>query len=321
MSVINRAELALADGPAVSNSAPPVLLLLAGTGQLTLGKAADVLEAGLGETVPYTLTLQNVGTTTLSDFRIADRLPDGGRYASGSALGVDSAVANGRDVTFYVAGPIAAGAAFRVRYQVAIVSAGGDVLQNTAVATAEAGTIQTTPATAWVRIRHAWPLETRAVIGKVFVDANGNGQQDADEQGVQGVDVWTDDGEIATTDADGRFSFQNMRPGRHVYRIDPATLPAGFRVPDPAARDGSGWTTPRVNFALGTAAASTAAASAAAASTAAATAIPAAMTTAASAAAAHATPPLPPLAAPAAPPQLAAAALCGDFSAVLPGSH
>ena len=317
MSVINRAELALDNGPAVSNSAPPVLLLLAGTGQLTLGKAADVLEAGLGETVPYTLTLQNVGTTPLSDFRIADRLPEGGRYASGSALGVDSAVANGRDVTFYLAGPIAAGAAFRVRYQVAIVSAGGDVLQNTAVATAEAGTIQTTPATAWVRIRHAWPLETRAVIGKVFVDANANGQQDADEQGVQGVDVWTDDGEIATTDADGRFSFQNMRPGRHVYRIDPATLPAGFRVPDPAqSRDGSGWTTPRVNFALGTAAASSAAAS-----TAAATGIPAVMTTAASAAAAHATPPLPPLAAPAAPPQLAAAALCGDFSAVLPGSQ
>ena len=135
-----------------------------------------------------------------------------------------------------------------------------------------------------MRIRHAWPLETRAVIGKVFVDANGNGQQDAAEQGVQGVDVWTDDGEIATTDADGRFSFQNMRPGRHVYRIDRATLPAGFRVPDPAqSRDGSGWTTPRVNFALGTAAASTAAAIT----------TPAAITTAA-VAAANATPPLPP---------------------------
>src|SRR5204863_4634956 len=154
VTVINRANLALNNGPSVTSAAPPVQLLLAGTGQLTLGKTADVLEAGLGETVPYTLTIQNVGTTALSDFRIADRLPEGGRYASGSALGVDSAVATGRDVTFYLAGPIAAGAAFRVRYQVAIVSAGGDVLQNTAVATAEAGTIQTTPATAWVRIRH-----------------------------------------------------------------------------------------------------------------------------------------------------------------------
>ena len=253
VTVINHAELALDNGPAVTSSAPPVQLLLAGTGQLTLGKAADVLEAGLGETVPYTLTIQNVGTTALSGFQIADRLPDGGRYAQGSALGVDSAVANGRDVTFYVAGPLAAGATLRVRYQVAIVSAGSDVLQNTAVAIAEGGTVQSATATAWVRIRHAWPLETRAVIGKVFVDANANGQQDAGEQGMQGVDVWTDDGEIVTTDGEGRFSFQNLRPGRHVYRIDPATVPAGFRAPDAAqARDGSGWTTPRVNFALGT---------------------------------------------------------------------
>jgi uncharacterized repeat protein (TIGR01451 family) len=306
VTVINHAELALDNGPAVASSAPPVQLLLAGTGQLTLGKAADVLEAGLGETVPYTLTIQNVGATALSGFQIADRLPDGGRYAQGSALGVDSAVANGRDVTFYVAGPLAAGATLRVRYQVAIVSAGSDVLQNTAVAIAEGGTVQSAAATAWVRIRHAWPLETRAVIGKVFVDANANGQQDAGEHGMQGVDVWTDDGEIATTDGEGRFSFQNLRPGHHVYRIDPVTLPAGFNAADAAqARDGSGWTTPRVNFALnaggqtptaavgiatvGTGVSSTAALSTAAVST-------VALSTAAS-------------------------SPCGDLSGILPGAH
>jgi len=318
MTVINRAELALGNGPAVGSSAPPVLLLLAGTGQLTLGKTADVLETGLGETVPYTLTLQNVGATPLSDFRIADRLPDGGRYAQGSVLGADSVVANGPDLTFYVAGPIAAGATFRVRYQVAVVSASGDVLQNTAVATAEAGTIQTPPATAWVRIRHAWPLETRAVIGKVFVDANGNGQQDANEQGVQGVDVWTDDGEIATTDADGRFSFQNMRPGRHVYRIDPATMPAGFRVPDPAqARDGSGWTTPRVNFALaGSAVTST---TASPSTTAASAAVPTiASSSGASSAVAGSRVASPSVASPGIASNVSA---CGDFSSVLPGGQ
>ncbi|HEY7193212.1 MAG TPA: SdrD B-like domain-containing protein [Gemmatimonadales bacterium] len=332
MTVINHAALALDNGPTVTNAAPPVLLLLAGTGQLSLGKAADVLEAGLGETVPYTLTIQNIGTTALSDFRIADRLPDGGRYAQGSALGVDSAVANGRDVTFYVAGPIAAGATFRVRYQVAIVSAGSDVLQNTAVATAQAGTVQSAPATAWVRIRHAWPLETRAVIGKVFADANGNGQQDAGEQGVQGVDVWTDDGEIATTDADGRFSFQNMRPGRHVYRIDPATLPEGLRVPDPAqARDGSGWTTPRVNFALAGGASSTVAAPVVAAPTVASSSVPSsnASSTRAPSAVASSAVAAPIVAAPAVASSSGASSTvasstvsaCGDFSGVLPGSQ
>ncbi|HEV2671833.1 MAG TPA: SdrD B-like domain-containing protein, partial [Gemmatimonadales bacterium] len=312
ITVINHAALALANGPAVSNAAPPVLLLLAGTGQLTLGKTADVLEAGLGETVPYTLTIQNVGSTALSGFQIADRLPDGARFAQGSALGADSVVANGRDVRFYVAGPIAAGATFRVRYQIAIVSAGSDVLQNTAVATAEAGTVQSAPAIASVRIRRAWPLETRAVIGKVFVDANGNGRQDSGEQGVKGVDVWTDDGEIATTDAEGRFSFQNLRPGRHLYRVDPATLPAGFRMPDAAqARDGSGWTTPRVNFALAGSAAGTAAPTVAVSSAGSpSAAVPSAAVPSVASASVAASPAVAP-----------SATVCGDFADVFPGAY
>ncbi len=252
VTVINTASLASDNAPGAAAAAPPVLLLLAGSGQLALVKTADVLEVSLGETVPYTLTLQNTGAIALSDLRVSDHLPEGGRYSVGSALGADSVTANGRDLTFYVAGPLAAGATQTVRYRVAVVSADGDVLENRAVATAEAGSIQTTEARAWVRIRHSWPLETRAAIGRVFVDENRNGRQDSGEPGIGGVDVWTDDGEITTTDSDGRFSFQNLRPGRHAYHIDAVTLPSAY---DAAAtpivmRDGSGWTTPRVNFAV-----------------------------------------------------------------------
>src|SRR5262249_6886252 len=184
-------------------------------------------------------------------------------------VGADSVVAYGRDVTFYVTGPLAPGATARVHYSVGIVSAGSDVIQNTAVATVGGGTAAnsagpaaggTTPAgatgesesaTALVRVQRAWPLETRAVIGKIFVDANRNGRQDGNEQGLSGVAVWTEDGEIATSDSEGRFSFQNLRPGRHGYHIDPATVPTGLRVPEPlVARDGSGWPTQRVSFAV-----------------------------------------------------------------------
>ena len=268
-TVVNHVWVNLDNGPPVTASALPVLLLPA-TGQLALVLTADVLEVALGQTVPYTLALQNLGVTPLADIRIVVHLPEGARYTPNSALGADSVIVNGQDVTFYVAPPgsLAAGATYTVRYQVAIVSAGSNVLQSSAVAYAEGGTVTTTEATAWVRVQQAAPLETRAVIGKVFVDANANGRQDAGEHGVEGVDVWTDDGEIATTDAEGRFSFDTLRPGRHVYRVDPTTLPAeaGFRIPDPAqARDGSGWTTPRVSFGLRTAAAGTGAAGNAAA--------------------------------------------------------
>ena len=252
-TIVNHVWVNLDNGPAVTSPAPAILLLPA-TGQLSLVQTADVLEVGLGQTVPYTLAIENLGVAPLADIRIIVHLPEGARYTPNSALGADSAIVSGNDVTFYVAGPLAAGASYNVRYQVAIVSASGNVLQSSAEASAEGGTVTSTQTTAWVKVQQAAPLETRAVIGKVFDDANANGRQDAGEHGVAGVDVWTDDGEIATTDSAGRFSFDNMRPGRHVYRVDPTTLPAGFGIPDPAqARDGSGWTTPRVSFGLSTA--------------------------------------------------------------------
>src|SRR6185503_12564038 len=249
-TVVNRVWVNLANGPPVTSPAPAILLLPA-VGELTLALSADVLEVSLGQTVPYTLALQNLGVAPMPDIRIVVHLPEGGRFTPGSAIGADSAVVSGHDVILYVAGPLAGGAAYTVRYQVAIVSAGSGALQSSAEASAAGGTVTSSQTTAVVKVQQASPLETRAVIGKVFVDANANGKQDGGERGVAGVDVWTDDGEITTTDAEGRFSFDNMRPGRHVYRVDPTTLPAGVRAPDPAqARDGSGWTSPRLSFGL-----------------------------------------------------------------------
>jgi len=91
------------------------------------------------------------------------------------------------------------------------------------------------------------------VIGKVWADLNANGVQDAGEPGVEGVDVWTVNGEVVTTDPEGRFSLHNMAPGRQTYRLDAATLPLAYGVADePMAdleqRDATGWTTPRVVF-------------------------------------------------------------------------
>ncbi len=241
------------NGPTTTAAAPPVTLFGIAANQLDLEKAADVLEVGLGETAPYTLTVRNTGTLPLADIRIYDRLPDGGRYARGSVRGADSVTADGPNLTIYIAGPLAPGASHTVRYAVAVVSADREVLENTAYATAEADFVRSASVTAWVRVRRGWPMETRAAIGKVFADVNRNGVQDGGEPGIEGVDVWSDDGEIVTTDPDGKFSFHNMRPGRHAYRLDPATLPAAYAVgagTDIVVRDGSGWTTPRMNFAV-----------------------------------------------------------------------
>ena len=234
----------------------PVQLIGVSSGQLSLDKVAEVLEVGLGEVVPYKLTVENTGTISLSDIRIHDRLPDGGRYSNGSLMGADSLTANGRDLTIYVAGPLAPGATHTVRYAVAIVSSAERTVANRAYATAEDGIVSSDEVTAWVSVRSSWPMETRAAIGKVWVDLNGDGMQQRGEPGVDGIDIWTEDGEVATSDSEGKFSFRNLRPGRHAFRMDATTIPMAYRIAGDGPTDdmltlnSDGWTTPRINFRL-----------------------------------------------------------------------
>jgi uncharacterized repeat protein (TIGR01451 family) len=252
-TVSNLAVVTSANALPQSAASAPVALVGFLPNQLGLQKSADVLEVGLGETVPYTLVLENTGDNALSDLRAVDSLPDGGRYANGSALGADSVHVDGRVLTFFWSGPLAAGATHTVHYQVAIISADQQVIENRAYATAEGGFVTAGMQVAWVRLRKSWPLETRAVIGKVWLDLNDDGVQSGDEAGVGGLDVWTDDGEVATTDADGKFSFQNVRAGGHAFRLDPTTVPADYRIATSdqiVALDAGGWTTPIVQFRL-----------------------------------------------------------------------
>ena len=85
-----------------------------------------------------------------------------------------------------------------------------------------------------------------AAIGdRVWIDDNGNGQQDAGELDVSGVDVrlydsnnvqiTTDiDGNVfgtagvITTDASGNYNFTNLRPGNYHVEFDKTTLPPGY---------------------------------------------------------------------------------------------
>ncbi len=246
---------ALNADPAVA-VAGEVMLIGSAAGSLALTHSAQLLEAGIGETAPFTLVVRNTGSVPLTDLQVHNLLADGARYTAGSATGVDSARARGRELTLYFAGPLAPGGSRLLRYSVAVVSATRPILQNSAYATAREAQEGSGEAVAGLRVRTITPVEDRAVIGRVWVDGNDNGVQDAGESGLPGLDIWTDDGEIATTDAAGRFSYRNIRPGHHGFRLDPASIPVGYRISDAGAgrdmvtRDASGWTTPSVTFRL-----------------------------------------------------------------------
>jgi uncharacterized repeat protein (TIGR01451 family) len=254
--VVNRAAATASNGPGASAEAAGFHVRAFSGTELELRKSAGVLEAALGEAVPYVLTLRNTGGLPLRDPVVHDRLPEGVRFLRDAVSGVDSVRVEGRDVTFFPTGPLAPGAEHHVRYAVILVSVPnrGAPLANVAVAWAENGAVRSDTVTAWVRPRRGMPLEARSVVGKVWVDVDGNGRQGAGEGGVGRVEVWTAGGERVTTDAEGRLTFPDIRPGTHVFRIDTLSLPAGMRLADP--RDAvqrvrtDGWTMPSLSFRL-----------------------------------------------------------------------
>ncbi len=240
--------------PALSAAAAQVALIGPPTAALGLDLTADALEVGVGEAIPYTLTLQNPGSLTVTGIRIATQLPVGARYAPGSAIGADSSVVVGGQLILFTGAALPPGASRTLRFVAALVSAPGTVAQARATASGlvSGGQAASPEVIAWVQVRRAWPMETRAAIGKVWVDANGDGVQRSGEAGLAGIDIWTEDGLVATTDSTGKFSFTNLRPGRHAFRLDPRSIPDGYRLATDGLElvDASGWTTPRVDFRL-----------------------------------------------------------------------
>ena len=236
----------------LSATAPPVALVGPPGNTITLDLTADLLQVGLGDVIPFTAVVRNTGLSAVSQLVLAVTMPEGGRYAARSVSGADSVRAVGRQLLVYTMATLVPGGARTLHFGMALTSASSIAVQTRATATAWTTTamVSSAEAIAIVQVRRTSPMESRAAIGKVWVDVDGDGTQDHGDLGLAGIEVWTEHGEVATTDATGKFSFTNLRPGRHSFRLDPHSLAGDFRVAGDDIRtvDASGWTTPRVDF-------------------------------------------------------------------------
>jgi uncharacterized repeat protein (TIGR01451 family) len=256
LPVLNRAHVAATNAAEGTAASLPLAIRSFTGNELELEKTAGSLDASVGEAIAYTLTLRNRGGIPLRQIVVTDLLPAGVRLDVDGVTGADSVRVNGRDVTFHLAGPLAPGAEHRIRYALVLLSApdGREPIANRAFASAENARVTSDTATAWVRLRGGQPLASRTLLGKVWMDRDGDGRQGPGENGVRGVEVWSADGEMTETDAEGRYSFPDVRTGAQVVRLDTLSLPGGMRLA--AAADGirrvrvDGWTLPVVDFRL-----------------------------------------------------------------------
>ncbi len=227
----------LVAGPALQIDIP---LDPAAGGSVQITKSAGKATVAVGDFVPYTLSVTNGGTLPIAALRIADRLPVGFRYQTGSArLGAtvlaDPLVsADGRGLTFSL-GTLAGSASLAVRY-VAAVNSGAQIgpAENTAQAL---GGVRSNVARASVMVREDLNRSTAILAGRITVadscDINDEGSMNRpgpQPLGLKDARVILQDGTYIVTDSEGRWHADNIRPGTHVVQLDETSLPKTYEL-------------------------------------------------------------------------------------------
>ena len=209
-------------------------------GAIAVTKTTPLANVSRGGLVPYTITARNTLAGPVPGISITDRVPAGFRFRIGSArLG-------GLPVTPVEQGPLlifsavnfAANEEKRIDLILTVgAGVGPGVHVNTAYAVNQAaGMIVSNLATASVRVEADADFDCSDILGKVFDDRNGNGTQDEEEPGLRGVRVVTVNGQIVTTDADGRYHItcpmiaNEDRGSNFILKLDPRSLPTGYRL-------------------------------------------------------------------------------------------
>lgn len=219
---------------------------------LQIVKSADRARADIGETITYRVEVHNPTAANVNDVVIKDLLPPSFHYASGSALISVGAAAEqsiepeiqGNELLFRIS-EIPHGATARLLYRVRVgANAREGDQENLAIATAtfpSGEKVQSQPARAVVHVSAGVFSTQQVLVGRVFVDTNGNGQFDASDRPVPGARLFLSNGQSVITDSVGLYNFPSLGDGPQVISLDPVSLPKHYALTDGGRLSGKSW--------------------------------------------------------------------------------
>jgi uncharacterized repeat protein (TIGR01451 family) len=214
-------------GPAVKVDVP----LDSGGQALSIQKTSDFATAGIGEFVPYTLSITNNTATPYASAQITDYLPQGFRYQNGSARQNGATIpdptisTDASTMTFTLGLP--ASATVTVRYVVEVTPAAQiGPADNTAAAT---GGLSSNTAHASVVVTEDLYSNKSFLVGRV-IDGSCDDKAHNDIKGLANARIVLEDGTYILTDQEGRWHIDNLRPGTHVVQLDLDSLPKDYEV-------------------------------------------------------------------------------------------
>ena len=207
-------------------------------GTLSITKTASKSAASIGDLVAYTLAVTNHGGAPVKGLVVTDVMPRGVELLPGSCRLdgkplPDPDHGGGRTFTWHV-GDLAPSGVLEITYR-AVVGPGslkGDGINTgSAAGTCFGKRVASNRASVHLKLTGGVFTEKGTILGKVFLDRDGNRIQnaaDAPEPGIPQVVLYLEDGTRVITDRNGKYSILGVAPGNHVLRIDEATIPAGL---------------------------------------------------------------------------------------------
>ena len=216
---------------------------------LAISKTGDRAVAEMGDTVRYSITVMVPSGALPRQTTVLDRLPPGFTYIPGTAMLGSTPLPDPQGglgpVLAFNLGHMSDSRQLVLHYRVRVgvgAQQGDGVNRAQAIACAAptgcvdsglqplAGTLASAQSAYRVRVGGGVFTTDACVLGKVYVDCNGNQRQDAEELGVPGVRLVMQDGTTLVSDSEGKYSVCGLPPRSAVLKIDPLTLPRGSRL-------------------------------------------------------------------------------------------
>ena len=188
----------------------------------------------IGDFLPYSVSVRNTTTRLVSDVRVADQLPLGFRYRSGSAkidgmASADPGISqDGRTLTFAL-GNLAANKTVLLRYVVELAAGARPGIAANNASASDAGGSSSNIARAVVQVKEDLSRSRCFLDGRVVADGC-NSESGEKGMGVEGVRIYLEDGTYAVTDEKGMFHFEGVTPGVHVVQLDRDSLPEKYEA-------------------------------------------------------------------------------------------
>ena len=205
--------------------------------ELVLTKTADITTADVGDFIPYTVTVDNIGVSP-TPVDLQDTLPLGFRYVPGSArrdgeVFADPTISDTATFLTFPLGELLLGETVTLNYTLEVGPGAplGNAINEAVVLDSDGDQISNV-GRAEVTLREDLFRTRSTIIGRVSelsCDADEDWAREIHQGiGVQGVRIYMETGAYAVTDGFGLFHFEGVDENTHVVQVDEETLPEGY---------------------------------------------------------------------------------------------